>query len=331
MSPAAAWYGGRKTATRIHWSSQPKIRRIAIVLFEGCDLFGVGALVEALVLAGELAASGAVRCTWRTSLMSGQGGAVKGSSGLRMWTEKVDARQYAGFDDVFVAAGDQEIVERELAPMSTWLDRVRADATPLTWLGKQRCVSHGEAGCVSPSVTRSDHHAATGVLASASRVAPLPDGLVVALRLISLEVGERVARHVAEHFLVAFHTALASVLDEDSASTPADKVRAAARWLQDNCHRPVSIEDVANVTAMSTRSLLRHFRQETGMAPSDYLLRARMGLACRFLSETDLPVDKIARRVGMGNGDYMAKVFRRNLRLSPLEYRNRHLQGFAFP
>src|SRR6516225_4503139 len=112
MSPAAAWYGGRKTATRIHWSSQPKIRRIAIVLFEGCDLFGVGALVEALVLAGELAASCAVRCTWRTSLMSGQGGAVKGSSGLRMWTEKVDARQYAGFDDVFVAAGDQEIVER---------------------------------------------------------------------------------------------------------------------------------------------------------------------------------------------------------------------------
>src|SRR6516225_11967943 len=94
-----------KTATRIHWSSPRKIRRIAIVLFEGCDLFGVGALVEALVLAGELAASGAVRCTWRTSLMSGQGGAVKGSSGLRMWTEKVDARRHAGFDDVFVAAG----------------------------------------------------------------------------------------------------------------------------------------------------------------------------------------------------------------------------------
>ena len=259
-------------ATR--WNSQPKIRRIAIVLFEGCDLFGVGALVEALVLAGELAATDAVRCTWLTSLMSGQGGAVKGSSGLQMWTEKVDAWQYAGFDAVFVAAGDKEIVVRELAPMSTWLDRVRADATPLTWLGKQRCISRGEAGCVSPSVTHSDHHAATGVLANASCVAPLHDGLVAALRLISLEVGERVARHVAEHFLVAFHTALASVLDEVSASTPADKVRAAERWLQDNCHRPVSIEDLANVTAMSARSLLRHFRQETGMAPSEYLMRS---------------------------------------------------------
>ena len=108
-------------------------------------------------------------------------------------------------------------------------------------------------------------------------------------------------------------------------------MRAAERWLQDNCHRPVSIEDLANVTAMSARSLLRHFRQETGMAPSEYLLRARMGLACRFLSETDLPVDKIARRVGMSNGDHLAKVFRRNLRLSPLEYRNRHLQGITFP
>ena len=66
-----------KTATPIRWSGQPKLRRIAIVLFDGCDLFGVGTLVEALVLAGELAASGAVRCTWQTSLMSGQGGAVK--------------------------------------------------------------------------------------------------------------------------------------------------------------------------------------------------------------------------------------------------------------
>ena len=193
-----------KTDTPIHWSSQPKIRRIAIVLFDGCELFGVGALVEALVLASELAATDAVSCTWQTSLMSSQGGAVKGSSGLRMWTEKVDARQYAGFDAVFVAAGDQEIVGRDLAPMSTWLDRVRANATPLTWLGNQQCVSHGEAGCVSLSVRHSDHHAATGIRASASRVAPLHDGLVAALRLISLEVGERVARHVAEHFLVAF-------------------------------------------------------------------------------------------------------------------------------
>jgi transcriptional regulator GlxA family with amidase domain len=46
-----------------------------------------------------------------------------------------------------------------------------------------------------------------------------------------------------------------------------------------------------------------------------------MLLTHRFLSETDLPADKIARRVGMSNGDHLAKVFRRNLRLSPLEYR----------
>jgi transcriptional regulator GlxA family with amidase domain len=179
---------------------------------------------------------------------------------------------------------------------------------------------------VSLSVRHSDHHAATGIRASASRVAPLHDGLVAALRLISREAGERLARDVVEHFPVALHTAPGSLLDEVSASTRADRMRAAARWLQDNCHRPVSVEDVADVTAMSRRSLLRHFRQETGMAPSEYLLHARLALACRFLSETDLPADKIARRVGMSNGDHLAKVFRRNLRLSPLEYRHRYLR-----
>jgi transcriptional regulator GlxA family with amidase domain len=39
----------------------------------------------------------------------------------------------------------------------------------------------------------------------------------------------------------------------------------------------VSVEDVANVTGMSPRSLLRHsLRQETGMTAPEYLLRARL-------------------------------------------------------
>ena len=312
-----------KAVTATRWLSRPTTRRIAIVLFDGCDLFGAATLAEALALAGELGATDPARCSWQTSMVSANGGKVKGSSALQVWTEKADAQQYAGFDAVFVAAGEQETVGRELAPMNPWLDRVRANATPLTSLGSQRCVSHGEVGRAPPSPTHGDRHVTTGICASASPVAPFHDGLVAALMLISREAGECIARHVAEHFPIASRTALASVLDDVSASTPADKVREAARWLQDNCHRPVSVADVANVAAMSERSLLRHFRQEIGVSPSDYLLQARLARACRLLVDTDLPVDKIARRAGMSNGDHLARVFRRHLRLSPLEYRHR--------
>ena len=50
---------------------------------------------------------------------------------------------------------------------------------------------------------------------------------------------------------------------------------------------------------------------------------ARLDAACSFLAETELPVDKVARRCGMGNGDRLAKIFRKRMSISPTEYRQR--------
>ena len=72
---------------------------------------------------------------------------------------------------------------------------------------------------------------------------------------------------------------------------------------------------------MSERNFLRRFKMETGITPSDYLLQARLAVACTLLTDSELPVDKIARRSGMGNGDRLAKIFRRRLLISPTEYR----------
>jgi transcriptional regulator GlxA family with amidase domain len=52
-------------------------------------------------------------------------------------------------------------------------------------------------------------------------------------------------------------------------------------------------------------------------------------MVCRLLIETDLPVDKIARRIGMANGDRLAKIFRKRLSVSPTEYRLQNRQAQA--
>jgi hypothetical protein len=61
---------------------------------------------------------------------------------------------------------------------------------------------------------------------------------------------------------------------------------------------------------MSERNFLRHFSAEIGLSPSDYLLKVRLDMSCRLLVETDLPVDKIARRCGISNGGQLSKLFR---------------------
>ncbi|NPT68541.1 helix-turn-helix domain-containing protein [Paraburkholderia sp. RL16-012-BIC-B] len=55
-------------------------------------------------------------------------------------------------------------------------------------------------------------------------------------------------------------------------------------------------------------------------------------MSCRLLVETDLPVDKIARRCGIGNGGQLSKIFRTNLATTPTAYRasKRQLYGHSY-
>ena len=100
-----------------------------------------------------------------------------------------------------------------------------------------------------------------------------------------------------------------------------EKIDTAARWILENYGQPISVAKAAEVAAMSERSFLRRFKSQIGITPSEYLLRARLDASCTLLVGTDLPVDKIARRCGIGSGDGLAKMFRKRLSISPTEYR----------
>ncbi|MFM0136047.1 helix-turn-helix domain-containing protein [Caballeronia grimmiae] len=106
------------------------------------------------------------------------------------------------------------------------------------------------------------------------------------------------------------------------------KIMASARWLQENAERPISIEMAAEVAAMSERNFLRRFKAEIGVTPSDYLQRARLELSCRMLLESQLPVDKIARRCGIGSGGQLARLFKKHLSTTPTEYRSRNTDAY---
>ncbi|XUW90365.1 AraC family transcriptional regulator [Burkholderia sp. M6-3] len=108
-----------------------------------------------------------------------------------------------------------------------------------------------------------------------------------------------------------------------------EKIHASAQWLTENSEHDISIAEVAQAAAMSERTFLRRFRQQIGTTPSEYLLRARLERSCRLLAEGDLPVDKIARRSGMGNGSQLAKLFRKRFKVSPTEFRRRARTGTA--
>jgi transcriptional regulator GlxA family with amidase domain len=144
-----------------------------------------------------------------------------------------------------------------------------------------------------------------------------------ALMFIKRDLGAELARSVADSVMPGMGATWVPLPAEGGTLSVAEKIRAAARWMEANCDRPVSVADAAQVAAMSERNFLRRFKHEMQVTPSDYLLQVRLRIACNFLTETELPVDKIARRSGTGNGDRLAKIFRKRMALSPTEYRAR--------
>ena len=73
---------------------------------------------------------------------------------------------------------------------------------------------------------------------------------------------------------------------------------------------------------VSPRTFSRRFVEDTGYTPMQWVLRARVDLARELLERTDLGVEQIADRVGLGTGANLRLHFHRILGTSPSEYRH---------
>jgi transcriptional regulator GlxA family with amidase domain len=92
-------------------------------------------------------------------------------------------------------------------------------------------------------------------------------------------------------------------------------------WLQDNLPRDLSLADIAAHAGTSTRTLMRHFREQTGTTPLQWLHRARIRQAQHLLETTDHPVERIGAQVGFGSPTAFRDRFKRTTGVSPHTYR----------
>lgn len=72
---------------------------------------------------------------------------------------------------------------------------------------------------------------------------------------------------------------------------------------------------------LSATYLNQLFKQELGMTIRQYISEMRMERAEQLLAQTYETVDEIATKCGYSNGNYFAKAFRENRKMSPTDYR----------
>jgi AraC family transcriptional regulator, transcriptional activator FtrA len=87
--------------------------------------------------------------------------------------------------------------------------------------------------------------------------------------------------------------------------------------------RSATIGAMAHEAGMSRRTFLRRFKASTGTTPGAWVTSARIARARDLLASSEYGIDEIAAEAGFGSAATLRHHFRRQMRLSPSDYRRR--------
>jgi two-component system, response regulator YesN len=98
-------------------------------------------------------------------------------------------------------------------------------------------------------------------------------------------------------------------------------IRLAKKYMQENYHKPLTLEDVAGVAGFNSTYFSTVFKKVTGENFLEYLSELRMKEARELLCDGHLRVEDIAEKVGYSDTKYFVKLFKKSTGLTPQEYR----------
>ena len=151
-------------------------------------------------------------------------------------------------------------------------------------------------------------------------------GLDLCLHLIRRDYGSAVAADAARLCVMPLEReggqAQFIVHDHTPAPAPAGAaLEPVLEWLRANLAAPLTLEEIAAHAGVSTRTLIRRFREQTGTTPLQWLHRARIRQAQHLLESTGHSVERIGAQAGFGSPTAFRDRFKQTTGISPLSYR----------
>jgi transcriptional regulator GlxA family with amidase domain len=86
---------------------------------------------------------------------------------------------------------------------------------------------------------------------------------------------------------------------------------------------PAPVAAMVRESGLPERSFKRRFAAATGLSPLDYVHTIRIEEAKQMLEAGDAPIEVIANEVGYEDAAFFARLFRRKVMLTPVQYRKR--------
>lgn len=129
--------------------------------------------------------------------------------------------------------------------------------------------------------------------------------------------------------MLGFAKALYATVEEQlqHLQDSADIIARVEGYIREHFRENISRNDVAAIVYITPNYLSKLFRSKMGMNLREYINQIRIEEARRMLLTTSLSVSEIAGRVGYDNISYFSTVFRKQVGMSPVDWRNSKREG----
>jgi LacI family transcriptional regulator len=144
-------------------------------------------------------------------------------------------------------------------------------------------------------------------------------GWLAAEALSQLMSGEAVAEDVVR----VPPLGVATRQSTDSVAIEDQQISAAVRFIRERACRGTSVSEVLQHVPVSRSALERGFRKYLGRSPQQEIRNVQLKRCQTLLVETDLPTERIAAMCGFQHPEYMHVVFKRELGITPGQYRRK--------
>lgn len=160
----------------------------------------------------------------------------------------------------------------------------------------------------------------------------ITSGIDLALALVEEDFGKTFTLDVARWMVlylkrpgnqVQFSTLL------DCQSIENLSMRKVCEWILTHLNEVLTVEKLADFSAMSPRNFARVFVREFHVTPAKYIDRLRVENACQYLVETQYSLDEIASQCGLKNAENLRRQFLKILEITPAQYRKSFMSSLV--
>ncbi|MDG2526691.1 helix-turn-helix domain-containing protein [Stenotrophomonas sp. HITSZ_GD] len=318
--------------------------RIAILAYDGCMGAEVLGLSDVLLVANRIQAYRApdAPAPFDVSIVGTRAGTVRLAGGVGLSVEAVGA-----YDLLVVPAFD---FGADMPPLEDTFGRLRAEQALIADAGRHRTLASvctgslllAEAGVLDGRRATTSWAFAEQMAARYPQVEVVRDALLVrdggivtsgafsaygdlALQLIRDRAGPSLARAVGRFSLIdGGRDSQAPYLDRRLATRRQESFsRAVAAWFAPRLAERYQLAELARAFHLSSRTLLRRFRAETGRTPLEMLQDLRVEKARTLLEATTLSVAQVAEQVGYLDVATFSRLFARHTQLTPAAFRRK--------